>query len=47
MPLFNVEHQAMKAYWGSEGIAPRILHPGTTWRLGLSRTLHSLQRNLV
>jgi hypothetical protein len=26
------EHYAMKAYWGSGGIAPRILDLGTRWR---------------
>jgi hypothetical protein len=25
------EHHAMKAYWGSGGIAPRILDLGTRW----------------
>jgi len=26
------EHHAMKAYWESGGIAPRILELGTRWR---------------
>jgi hypothetical protein len=26
------KHHAMKAYWGSGGIAPRILDLGTIWR---------------
>jgi hypothetical protein len=26
------EHHAMKAYWVSENIAPRILDLGTRWR---------------
>jgi hypothetical protein len=26
------EYHAMKACWGSEGIAPRILDLGTRWR---------------
>jgi len=28
---FN-KHYAMKSYWGSGGIAPRILDLGTKWR---------------
>jgi hypothetical protein len=28
----------MKVYWGSEGIAPRILELGTRWRLVVSFT---------
>jgi hypothetical protein len=28
----------MDAYWGSGGIAPRILDPGTRWRLVVSFT---------
>jgi hypothetical protein len=28
----NVEHHAMKAYWGSGGIVPRILDLDTRWR---------------
>jgi hypothetical protein len=31
--LFSLtEHHAMKAYWGSGCIAPRILELGTRWR---------------
>jgi hypothetical protein len=30
--LFFTEHHAMKAYWGSRGIPPRILDIGTRWR---------------
>jgi hypothetical protein len=30
--LFSTEHQAMKAYWGSGCIAPRLLDLGTRWR---------------
>jgi hypothetical protein len=30
--LFLTEHYAIKAYWGSGGIAPRILDFGTRWR---------------
>jgi hypothetical protein len=29
---FLTEHHAMKVYWGSGGIAPRILDLGTRWR---------------
>jgi hypothetical protein len=32
VPVLLTEHHAMKAYWGSWGIAPRILDPGTTWK---------------
>jgi hypothetical protein len=31
-PVLSTEHHAMKAYWGSEGIALRILDLGTRWR---------------
>jgi hypothetical protein len=31
-PCALTEHYAMKAYWGSGGIAPCILELGTTWR---------------
>jgi hypothetical protein len=27
VPVFLTEHHAMKTYWGSGGIAPRILWP--------------------
>jgi hypothetical protein len=30
--LCLTKHHAMKAYWGSVGIAPRILDLGTRWR---------------
>jgi hypothetical protein len=30
--LFLTEQHAMKAYWGSGGIAPRIVDLGTTWK---------------
>jgi hypothetical protein len=30
--LFLTEHHAIKAYWGSGGIAPHILDLGTRWR---------------
>jgi hypothetical protein len=29
---FLTEHHTIKAYWGSGGIAPRILDFGTRWR---------------
>jgi hypothetical protein len=32
----------MKTYWGSEGIAPRILDLDTRWRWVVSFTPHSL-----
>jgi hypothetical protein len=32
------EHHAMKTYWGSEGIAQRILELGTRWRWVVSFT---------
>jgi hypothetical protein len=32
----------MMAYWGSEGIAPRILDLGTRWRWAVSFTPRSL-----
>jgi hypothetical protein len=30
--LYLTEHHAMKTYWGSGGIASRILDLGTRWR---------------
>jgi hypothetical protein len=33
-------NHAMKAYWGSRGIAPRILDLGTRWRWGVSLSLY-------
>jgi hypothetical protein len=35
---FLTEHHAIKACWGSGGIAPRILDLGTRWRLVVSFT---------
>jgi hypothetical protein len=35
---FLTEHQAMKAYWGSGGIALRIFYLGTTWKWVVSFT---------
>jgi hypothetical protein len=32
LSLCLTKHHAMKAYWESGGIAPRILHLGTRWR---------------
>jgi hypothetical protein len=32
LSLCLTKHHAMKTYWGSGGIAPRILDPGTRWR---------------
>jgi hypothetical protein len=32
LSLCLTKHHAMKAYWGSGGIAPRILDLGTRWR---------------
>jgi hypothetical protein len=37
-PRALTEHQAMKAYWGSENIAPRILDLGIRWRWVVSFT---------
>jgi hypothetical protein len=31
-PCALTKHHAMKAYWGSGGMAPRILDLGTRWR---------------
>jgi hypothetical protein len=36
--LCLTKHHAMEMYWGSEGIAPRILDLGTRWRLVVSFT---------
>jgi len=37
--LFSLtEHHAMKSYWGSGGIAPRILNLGTGWKRVVSFT---------
>jgi hypothetical protein len=32
LPLCLTKHYAMKTYWGSGGIAPRMLDLGTRWR---------------
>jgi hypothetical protein len=32
LSLFLSKHHDMKTYWGSGGIAPRILDLGTRWR---------------
>jgi hypothetical protein len=32
LSLCLTKHHAMKAYWGSGGIAPRFLDLGTRWR---------------
>jgi hypothetical protein len=34
LSLCLTKHHAMKAYWGSGGIVPRILDLGTTWMSG-------------
>jgi hypothetical protein len=38
LSLCLTKHQAMKTYWGSGGIAPRILDLGTRWRWVVSFT---------
>jgi hypothetical protein len=38
LPYDLTEHHAMKAYWESGGIAPRILNLGTRWRWVVSFT---------
>jgi hypothetical protein len=46
--LFLTEHHAMKVYWGSGGIAPRILDLSTRWRRVISftpRPLYPLGKN--
>jgi hypothetical protein len=40
--LFLTEHHAMKAYWGSGYITPRILDPGARWRLMVNFTPRQL-----
>jgi len=37
-----IKHHAMKMYWGTESIAPRILHLGTRWRWVVSFMTWSL-----
>jgi len=47
-PVLN-KHYAMKTYWGSGGIALRILGLGTRWRWVVSftpRPLYSQGKNL-
>jgi len=36
------EHHAMRSYWGSGGIAPRILDHRTRWRWAVSFTSRPL-----
>jgi hypothetical protein len=38
LPVPLTEHHAMKAYWGSGDIAPRILHLSTRWKRVISFT---------
>jgi hypothetical protein len=38
VPVLLTEHHAMKTYWRSGGIAPRILDLGTRWRWVVSFT---------
>jgi hypothetical protein len=42
LPFSFADHHAMKAYWGSGGIAPCILDLGTRWRLVVSFTSRPL-----
>jgi len=47
-PVSLIEHQAMKAYWGSGAIPSRILDLGTSWRWAVSfrpRPLYSQGKN--
>jgi hypothetical protein len=41
VPVLLTEHHAMKGYWRSEGIAPRILDLATRWRWVVSFTPRS------
>jgi hypothetical protein len=41
-PVLLTEHDAMKAYWGSGGIAPRIFVLGARWRKVVSFTARPL-----
>jgi hypothetical protein len=41
-PVLLTEHHAMKAYWGSGGVASRILDLGTRWRWVVSFTTRLL-----
>jgi hypothetical protein len=36
--LYLIKHHAIKTYWGSGGIVPRILELGTRWRWVVSFT---------
>jgi hypothetical protein len=38
LSLCLTKHYAMKTYWGSGGIVPRILNFGTKWTGGVSFT---------
>jgi hypothetical protein len=38
LSLCVAKHHAMKTYWGSGGIVPRILHLSTRWRWVVSFT---------
>jgi hypothetical protein len=42
LSLCWTKHHAMKAHWGSGGIAPRILDLGTRWRWVVNFTLRPL-----
>jgi hypothetical protein len=42
LSLYLTKHHAIRAYWGSEGIAPRILDLGTRWRGVISFPLRPL-----
>jgi hypothetical protein len=47
--LCLTKHHAIKTYWGSGGIAPRILVLGTRWRRVISftpRTLYPQEKSL-
>jgi hypothetical protein len=41
-PLCLTKHHAMKTYWGSGGVAPRILNLGARWRWVVSFMTHTL-----
>jgi len=42
LSLHLTKHHAIKTYWGSAGIAPRILNHDTRWRWMVSFTLRPL-----
>jgi hypothetical protein len=42
LSVFLTKHHAMKTYWGSEGIASRILDLSIRWRWAISFTLRPL-----